>query len=127
MTNSVEELMTEIAKAFFGECGNALSANISVKMLWEYAELDAIWYDHRGSGTPFVTETSLSPLFERLREAMYNADPTNGAWFVAKLTINSQGNYGYDFDYEDLSQFDLQPTEKELAEDLKRFPRAGSR
>ena len=125
MTDAVEQLMTEIAKAFYREIGNAVTANYTVQMITDYAEAQGLSYDLNGTETTFVTKAHLTPLFERLREAMYTANPDQGAWYVAKLTIDDSGKFGYDFDYDDISQFTYPPTKEEIEEDLRQFPRLG--
>ncbi len=125
MTNTIEELMLEIAEAFHGELEGAASGTLTVQMIVDYAELEADSFDGEGKQTTFALKQFLHPLFEKLREAMYKAAPNHGAWYTAKLTIDSNGKYSYDFDYEDTTKFSHPPTPKELAEDLKHFPRAG--
>jgi len=127
MSNTVEEIMTEIAKAFYREIGKAASGTIAVKMVVDYAELQANSYDANGQQTTFVTKAHFSPLFERLREAMYKATPDHGAWYVAQLTVDANGKFGYDFDYEDTSHFRHPLTAVELERDLQHFPRTGKR
>jgi len=125
MTNTVEELMTEIAKAFYRELENAVSGIMTIKMVIGYSELQAAVYDENGNERWIAPKADFTSLFEKLREAMNKANPDHGAWYIAKLTIDAKGKYGYDFDYDDIAQFDLPPTEEELAQDLRQFPRTG--
>jgi len=105
--------------------GNAAAGVTTIKMVAGYSELQERLYDAEGNETSLETETHFAALFEKLREAMCKAAPDHGAWYIAKLTIDAKGKYGYDFDYDDITQFDLPPTEEELAQDLRQFPRTG--
>jgi hypothetical protein len=124
MMEQVQESMNQIVRALHAELGDGdVLAKITVRMIDGHYEESADLYDAGQNEKSIATQTDFDVLFEKLRIAMYKTAPEKGAWYVAKLSVDEDGKFSFNFDYDDKTQFNIMPDDEEFAADLRLFPR----
>lgn len=124
MPERVELLMTEIAQALYQElCDGDQLCTVRARMIDDYSEMNFDVIDAQGNEISIGPEMDYEPLFYALRVAMWEWNPEHGAWYTAQISVDANGEISSNLDYDDLTGFTIAPTEEEIAEDLRRFPR----
>jgi hypothetical protein len=96
---------------------------VVIAAVHDFHEYGFIAYDSDGKERPADCDADLDETFIELREAMYQVSPGKGAWYVAIISVNKEGEVTSKFDYDDRSRFTLIPSEEEFAADLRKYPR----
>lgn len=99
--------------------------------LTKFVQINASYIDSEGKQIPFNPKYAspadksedLTFLFMDLRKAMYDAAPDKGAWYTAKITVDSEGKFKTNFDYDNKPAFKYEPSADKFAHDLETFPR----
>jgi hypothetical protein len=126
MLEDVQELMTEIVQALHAELqDDDVVAKMNVRMIDGHYEQSTDLYDAGQNEKSIATETEFDVLFKKLRVKMYATAPEKGGWYVANVTVDENGKFSFNFDYDDKTQFNIMPDDEEFSADLRLFPRTG--
>lgn len=135
MTDEIKQLIQEVGQAAVASAPEHwTSIKLIRKRISTYGEFSSLFYV-QSSEEPIQKgiNDKHSPAGKRthnklddLRQLMYNQDPALGAWYTCTMIISSDGDFDMKFDYDNQPEWDIQPTEEELALDFRQFPRIGS-
>ena len=129
MLEKSNELINRIAQSAF----NAIPVDnwnkfiVEVNILNKIIELDATYFDIENNAKSFDPEAEggedLSLLFKELREITYSMTPNQGAWYHAALTVDPNGEFDIQYEYEKKPAFTYEPDSSKYKDDLQKFPR----
>lgn len=87
------------------------------------------FYEDNGKMQSFDPEENgndITMKIKSLREEMYKLSPGQGAWYSAYFTVQKDGKFQTNFDYDDKPAFKYTPDKDKFIDDLKVFPREES-
>ncbi len=119
----LNELQRAIAQGIYNiELDNPwLEARYTVKMINSYSESQAIMKMEDGSIGGDTPSYETDMLIEKLRDTM--ADLNQGqAWYTMVVTVQEDGKFKFDFDYDHLPTFDILPDPEDWEKEFKSYP-----
>jgi hypothetical protein len=126
MSESAEDMYEEICEEIVAACPRKFRrATVKAMLVHGWNEYEAAWEGAVAKkGGSIDVSTKLDELFVRLRSAMARAQPGKGAWFTAHVTVDSNGTFKFDFNYDRKPDFADELDEKRYRDDLRDFPRS---
>lgn len=71
----------------------------------------------------FVAEDEVSDAFRELRTKMAALHENGHAWYTATFTLTPDGNFKFDFIYDELPAFEIIPSPDKWADEFRTYPR----
>ena len=71
----------------------------------------------------FVAEDEVSDAFRELRTKMAALHENGHAWYTATFTLTPDGNFKFDFVYDELPAFEIIPSPDKWADEFRTYPR----
>ncbi|HLU02165.1 MAG TPA: immunity protein YezG family protein [Advenella sp.] len=98
-----------------------IEARATIKCIFGYMEGQVVLRMQDGSRKTSVTSLAGDMLIEKLRTAM--ADFNQGqAWYTMVVTVQEDGKFKFDFDYDHLPTFDILPDPEDWEKEFKVYP-----
>ena len=76
-----------------------------------------------GRAVSFVAEDEVSDAFRELRPKMAALHENGHAWYTATFKITPDGNFRFEFIYDELPAFEIIPSTDKWADEFRSYPR----
>ncbi|MCX2495269.1 DUF600 family protein [Pedobacter sp. PF22-3] len=94
----------------------AINKMISIKAFYE-ENGQIVSFDPEANGEDITLKV------KKLREEMYKLSPDKGAWYSSIISVNGDGKFNINFDYDEKPEFKYEPSPDKFIDDLNTFPR----
>nr|WP_301340577.1 immunity protein YezG family protein [Myxococcus xanthus] len=76
-----------------------------------------------GQQRSFAATDEVTDAFDELRTRTATLGKNGHAWYTTTLTITADGNFAFDFNYDELPQFEVVPSAGKWADEFRTYPR----
>ncbi|WP_426754778.1 immunity protein YezG family protein [Myxococcus sp. Y35] len=125
MMPEIQQLHQAIAHGVYDERpdGGWVQATYSFLAITLFQEESGLYRLVDGQQRSFVVADEVSDAFRELRTRMAALHENGHAWYTATLTMTADGNFTFDFNYDELPRFAIVPSAGKWADEFRTFPR----
>ncbi|TBU76025.1 hypothetical protein [Phytopseudomonas daroniae] len=121
----MEQLQQTIAQGVHDELPDTgwIHAAYSFQAITRFFSETGHYLRSDGKTVSFVVEDEVSDAFRELRPKMAAIHENGHAWYTATLTLSPDGNFRFDFIYDELPAFEIIPSPDKWADEFRTYPR----
>ncbi|GHH03698.1 immunity protein YezG family protein [Comamonas sp. JC664] len=125
MTPEIQQLHQTIAQGIYDALpdGGWMEATYSFLAITLFYTETGLYRLDDGQHRSFVVEDEASDAFRELRTRMAALHENGHAWYTATVTMTADGNFTFDFNYDELPRFDVVPSAGKWADEFRIYPR----
>ncbi|TBU85626.1 antitoxin YezG family protein [Phytopseudomonas dryadis] len=125
MTPEIQQLQQTIAQGVHDKLPDEgwISAIYSFLAITRFFSETGHYLRSDGKTVSFVVEDEVSDAFRELRPKMAALHENGHAWYTATFTLTPDGNFRFDFIYDELPSFEIIPSADKWADEFRTYPR----
>ncbi|SDH17265.1 Protein of unknown function, DUF600 [Pseudomonas flavescens] len=125
MTPEIQQLQQTIAQGVYDALPDDgwIQAQYSLLTITLFAEEIGHYLPENRKPVYFTIEDEASDAFHELRTKMAALHENGHAWYTATFTLTPDGNFKFDFIYDELPAFEIIPSPDKWADEFRTYPR----
>lgn len=125
MTPEIQQLQQTIAQGVYDALPDDgwTQAQYSLLTITLFAEEIGHYLPENGKPVYFTIEDEASEAFHELRSKMATLHENGHAWYTGTFSLTPDGNFRFDFIYDELPAFEIIPSADKWADEFRTYPR----